>query len=51
MRLVDFEVEVKYKKGKINTQEDAMSTLNTTGGEAMKMIARCLQVDRRLITG
>ena len=29
LRLAEYDFEVKYKKGKINTQEDAFSRLNT----------------------
>lgn len=31
LRLADFYIKIKYKKGKIKTQEDALSRLNKTG--------------------
>lgn len=31
MRLAEFDIEMKYKKGKMNTQKDARSHLKTLG--------------------
>ena len=37
LRLSEFDFEVKYKKGKLNTHADALSRLQTSGGTTIQV--------------